>query len=40
MATLYVIEAGARIEKEHRRLVVAKEDKVLLACLLYTSRCV
>ena len=31
MATLYVIEAGARIEKEHRRLVVAKEDKVVLA---------
>jgi CRISPR-associated protein Cas1 len=31
MATLYVIEPGARIEKEHRRLVVAKEEKVLLA---------
>jgi CRISPR-associated protein Cas1 len=31
MATLYVIEQGARIEKEHRRIVVAKEDQVLLA---------
>jgi CRISPR-associated protein Cas1 len=31
MATLYVIEQGARIEKEYRRVVVAKEDKVLAA---------
>lgn len=31
MATLYVIEQGARIEKEYRRVVVAKDDKTLLA---------
>jgi len=31
MATLYVTEQGARVEKEYRRLLVAKEDQVLLA---------
>jgi len=31
MATLYVTEAGARIEKEYRRLLVTKHDEVLLA---------
>ena len=31
MATLYVTEQGARIEKEYRRLLVAKHDEVLLA---------
>ena len=31
MATLYVIEQGARIEKEYRRIVVATEQKTLLA---------
>ena len=31
MPTLYVTEQGARIEKEHQRLLVAKEDQVLLA---------
>jgi CRISPR-associated protein Cas1 len=31
MATLYVIEQGARIEKEYRRFVVTKHDEVLLA---------
>jgi len=31
MATLYVTEQGARIEKEYRRLLVSKEDHVLLA---------
>lgn len=30
MATLYVIEPGARVEKEYRRLVVVKDDEVLL----------
>jgi CRISPR-associated protein Cas1 len=30
MATLYVIEPGARVEKEYRRLLVTKEDEVLL----------
>jgi len=30
MATLYVTETGARIEKEYRRLLVTKEDEVLL----------
>lgn len=30
MATLYVTEQGARIEKEYRRLLVTKEDEVLL----------
>jgi CRISPR-associated protein Cas1 len=30
MATLYVTEPGARIEKEYRRLLVTKEDEVLL----------
>lgn len=31
MATLYVTESGARIEKEYRRLLVTKQDDVLLA---------
>ena len=31
MATLYVTEQGARIEKEYRRLLVTKHDDVLLA---------
>ena len=31
MATLYVIEQGARIEKEYRRILVTKEDEVLQA---------
>jgi len=31
MSTLYVTEQGARIEKEYRRLLVTKEDEVLLA---------
>ncbi|HIQ02788.1 MAG TPA: CRISPR-associated endonuclease Cas1, partial [Anaerolineales bacterium] len=31
MATLYVIEQGARIEKEYWRLLVVKHDEVLLA---------
>lgn len=31
MATLYVTEQGARLEKEYRRLLVTKEDRVLLA---------
>jgi len=31
VATLYVTEQGARIEKEYRRLLVAKHDDVLLA---------
>ncbi len=30
MGTLYVTEPGARIEKEYRRLLVTKEDEVLL----------
>ncbi len=30
MATLYVTEQGARIEKEYRRLLVTKDDEVLL----------
>lgn len=30
MATLYVTEPGARIEKEYRRILVTKEDEVLL----------
>lgn len=30
MPTLYVVEPGARIEKEHHRLLVTKEDEVLL----------
>lgn len=30
MATLYVTEQGARLEKEYRRLLVTKDDKVLL----------
>ena len=34
MATLYVTEQGARIEKEYRRLLVAKHDDVLLAAPL------
>lgn len=29
MATLYVTETGARIEKEYRRILVTKEDEVL-----------
>ena len=31
MATLYVTEQGARIEKEYGRLLVTRDDKVLLA---------
>jgi len=31
LATLYVTEQGARVEKEYRRLLVTKEDEVLLA---------
>jgi CRISPR-associated protein Cas1 len=31
MATLYVTEQGARVEKEYRRFLVTKEDEVLLA---------
>jgi len=31
MPTLYVIEQGARIEKEYRRILVTKEDEVLQA---------
>lgn len=31
MATLYVTEPGARIEKEYRRLLVTKQDEVLIA---------
>ena len=31
MATLYVTEQGARVEKEHLRLLVTREDEVLLA---------
>lgn len=31
MPTLYVIEQGARIEKEYRRILVSLEDEVLLA---------
>jgi CRISPR-associated protein Cas1 len=31
MATLYVTEQGARIEKEYRRFLVTKDDQVLLA---------
>ena len=31
MATLYVTEPGARIEKEYRRLLVTKDDDTLLA---------
>jgi CRISPR-associated protein Cas1 len=31
MATLYVTEPGARIEKEYHRLVVTKEDETLVA---------
>lgn len=31
MATLYVTEQGARVEKEYRRFLVAKGDEVLLA---------
>lgn len=34
MATLYVIEQGARIEKEYQRVVVRKEDRTLLAAPL------
>ncbi len=30
MATLYVIEPGARIEKEYRHLLVVKDDETLL----------
>jgi len=29
MATLYVVEQGARIEKEYRRILVVKDDEVL-----------
>ncbi|MBN1815263.1 MAG: CRISPR-associated endonuclease Cas1 [Anaerolineae bacterium] len=31
MATLYVTEPGARIEKEYRRILVTKQDEVLMA---------
>src|SRR3990172_11319341 len=31
MATLYVTEPGARVEKEHGRLLVTKEDEVIAA---------
>ncbi len=31
MATMYVTEQGARLEKEYRRFLVTKEDEVLLA---------
>lgn len=31
MATLYVTEQGARLEREHRRLLVTQDDQVLLA---------
>ncbi len=31
MPTLYVTEQGARLEKEHRRLLVTREDRVLMA---------
>lgn len=31
MATLYVTEQGARVEKEYRRFLVTKEDQVLMA---------
>jgi len=31
MATLYITEQGARIEKEYRRLLVTRNDEVLLA---------
>jgi len=34
MATLYVIESGARIEKEYQRLLVTKDDVVLKAAPL------
>jgi len=34
MATMYVTEQGARLEKEYRRLLVAKHDEVLLAAPL------
>jgi CRISPR-associated protein Cas1 len=34
MATLYVTEQGARLEKEYRRLLVVKEETVLLAAPL------
>ncbi|RMH34900.1 MAG: type I-D CRISPR-associated endonuclease Cas1, partial [Gammaproteobacteria bacterium] len=30
MSTLYVTEPGARIEKEYHRLLVTKDDEVLL----------
>ena len=31
MSTLYVTETGARLEKEYQKLLVTKEDQVLLA---------
>ena len=31
MATMYVTEQGARIEKEYRRFLVTKDDEVLMA---------
>ncbi len=34
MATLYVTEPGARVEKEHGRLLVTKEDEVIAAAPL------
>ncbi len=34
MATLYVTEQGARIEKEYQRLLITKDDEVLMAAPL------
>jgi len=31
MATLYVVEPGARIEKEYQRILVTKQDEVIQA---------
>jgi len=35
MPTLYVVEPGARIEKEYHRLLVTREDEVLLRVPLH-----
>lgn len=35
MATLYVTEPGARVEKEYRRLLVVKEDQVIMEVMLH-----
>lgn len=41
MATLYVTEPGARVEKEYRRVLVSKDDEVLTAVpLLHVSEVV